>query len=276
MMIAVIIWLVSNGSNARADEALKLADYLYDQEAYPAAITEYQRFIFFNPKGENISYAYCQVGNANKHLRQWPEAIDAFKSAIASTANDSIRDERKIDLAVTMIASENYSAAEVELLRLAYFSKNEYLKSKASFFLCVNAIYIHRWNDARVALRNYEGSSSTIDTMFADAEHTPLKSPRLAKTLSTFVPGLGQIYAGNWFNGLNAAALDISLGYLVADALVEENYAGAMLDYFMLFFRYYQGNRENASTLAEKHNERLNQDFKVKILDQLYNDTAKK
>jgi tetratricopeptide (TPR) repeat protein len=267
---AIFAILVLACTNAKADQALELADFLYDNEAYDEAIIEYKRYIFFNPEGEYAVGSYRRIASAYRTMGGLSEAEDAYRQAINKAQNDSTREELKIDLAVVLISSQSYNDAEVELLRLAYFSKFPNIKSRASFYLCVNSIYRHNWKDAQIAYGNFSGYNSSVDSLLSHAREVKPKSPRLAKTLSTFMPGLGQTYSGAWFNGINAAALNAAFGYLVADALIKKHYADAFLEYIFLFFRYYRGNRQNSYLLAKKYNETVNRELSSKALEELY------
>ncbi|MCP4584238.1 MAG: hypothetical protein GY839_21710 [candidate division Zixibacteria bacterium] len=258
------------------DQALVLADYLFDSENYYEAVTEYQRYIFFNPDDEYLGDVHRRIGLAYRNMGQWQSAKDAIRKSIYTAADDSIRDERKIDLAVVLISSGNYSAAEMELLRLSYFSSYPSLKQRASFFLAVSCIYAYKWEEARVAFRDYTGNprglspaNANADSSFKAAVNLKLKSPGLAKTLSTFLPGSGQIYAGGFFNGLNALLLNSAMGYFVIDGLANKEYGDALVRYFLTFFRYYRGNRENAYNLALDYNEKLNRQQAGRILQEL-------
>ncbi len=259
---------------AYGDAALELADDLYKGQYYEESITEYKRYMFFNPGSDRLDYAFRQIGYAYRQNHELEKSIRAFGNAIAAAKNDSLADEIKIDLGVTAIASGNYEKAEAILLKLAYFDKHYNIKAKASLYLCINMIYKYEWSEARAAYANYlkyivdEANGVYLsDSLFLATADIHLKSPRLAKTLSTFLPGSGQIYAGNWFNGLNALIINGGLGYLAGDSIIEGNYADGILNYFMLFLRYYRGNRHNAETLTLLYNEKYNKRTADSILE---------
>jgi TM2 domain-containing membrane protein YozV len=84
----------------------------------------------------------------------------------------------------------------------------------------------------------------------------PLKSPRLAQWLSTFIPGTGQIYAGRVRNGLLSTAINATFFYLIADALRDERYVDSV-GISLVGLRFYWGNRSNAKQWAIEHNNKL-------------------
>ena len=87
--------------------------------------------------------------------------------------------------------------------------------------------------------------------------------------LSTFLPGLGQAYAEDWKNGLNALLLNGVLGYVTLNAAIERDYDDALLSFFFLFHRYYVGNRYRAAEAAQAFNDRKNRWYVEKILQAL-------
>jgi hypothetical protein len=72
------------------------------------------------------------------------------------------------------------------------------------------------------------------------------------------LPGLGQIYAGNYSDGLNAFTLNMGTGYLVINSLFEERYLDVLIVYLPLFYRYYDGNRYNAEKEVLDYNTEQN------------------
>jgi len=278
-MVAFRVWvgLVSGciilfyGICACADDTvLNLADRIFDSGNYEDAITEYKRFIFFNPTSDSVEYAYYKIGLAYRNEKRWRESMDALRQSIQSAGDDSIRNQREIDLSVVLIASENYSAAEFQLLRIESFSKFPTLKKKASFFCGVASLYSFKWKEARGAFGKYfspkDESFLRIDSLLSKAEELNYKSPELAKWLSTFLPGIGQIYAGDWRFGLNALLLNGATGYLLFNNLLKGDYHNAVLIYFLLCRRYYLGNRYHAEKITEDYNNSLNKQLVQKLI----------
>jgi len=262
------------------DKCLDLARNLFDLENYEGTVTEYKRFIFFNPASDSVSYAYYQIGLAYRNERKWAESLAALRGSIQAAPNDSVRNEREIDLAVTLIASGNYSAAKFLLLKVESFTQFPTLKRKSAFFRAIASLYSFEWENARNAFQVYsndslEGNSSEtfsqVYSMLLKAQNLGYKSPALAKLLSTFLPGTGQIYAGDWRSGLNALAINILTGYFFFGNLIENNYRDAIFSYFLLFRRYYQGNRYHAEEAANQYNLHLNKKIAEGVFDALQN-----
>ena len=256
------------------DNALNLANHFFEIGSYENAITEYKRFIYFNPNDETISETFYKIGLAYRSQSNWKEALDAFRKSCANALNDSIRDERRITIGTTLIAKGNYSSAEFELLKISLFSKYTEVKKKAVFFLGVCYIYSFKWDEAEKSFTQYFLDStlnhfSKIDSLLAQAKNFKYKSPNLAKWLSTFLPGSGQIYAGNWLNGINALIVNGLTTYLLFDALVDKRYEDVLITNITLFERYYKGNRYNTKKMIELRNKKTRQAYAQKVLEYL-------
>ncbi len=274
IVLVVFLFLFGAGSLTAGDAAYEIANGLFDTGNYEEAITEYKRFICFNPDHEMCSDAYFRIGLAYRNQERWWEAVDAMRKAMAITADDSLRDERRISTAIILIASGDYSAAEFELLRVAHFSDNSFLKKKAFFFLGVRYLYAFRWEESRKAFEHYFSDSLSpeadeLDSLFSLSTGLVYKSPGVAKWLSTFLPGSGQIYCGEWRSGINALAINSLTAYLLIDALLDHRLQDVIIGHVTLFDRYYRGNRSNAEKAASSRNERLRRAFAKDILGRL-------
>lgn len=270
------------GTHAFAgDLALDLGDFLFETESYEEAVTEYKRFVFFNPTSDRASYAHYKIGMAYRNQRRWTESIKALEQSVDTAHTARGREERELALAAILIASGNYSGGEFTLLRLESFSQYPILRRKAAFLRGVACLYLSRWKEAREVFRAYFSEGATdefpkdvgirVDHALAQAENLRYKSSSLARLLSTFLPGSGQIYANDWRSGLNAFVVNTGIFYLVFGNLAGGDSQDALIS-FLIFGRYYFGNRLRAGQAAERYNKHLDQIWRRRILRILAND----
>jgi len=262
------------------DLALNLGDHLFNSGEYEEAITEYKRFVFFNPTSELVSHAHYKIGMVYRNEKRWAESLRALRQSIETARTESIRGDRELAVSTILIASGNYSAAEFQLLRIESFSPDQILRRKAAFFRGIACLYSSKWKEAREALQAYFSGSMNefpedvvmrVNSALMETENLRYKSSSLAKWLSTFLPGCGQIYADDWRSGLNALAVNSAIAYLVFGSFAKGDYKDALLG-LLVFSRYYFGNRFHAAQIAEKHNQRLNEIWTRRILRILMND----
>ena len=274
-LLAVGIFIAITMISDRLDRVLAIADRLLSEGQYSEAITEYKRYIFFNENREEsaIAYAYYKMGLAFRIQGQGTDAIEMIIRAIQSTSDENVREEYRIVLGITLIGQKQYSQADFLLLKVEMFSPYEKARKRAAFFRGICAIYTSQWEVAREAfLVFFSGEDSEInaigrriDELIDRAKRIHHKSPRLAKTLSSIIPGLGQIYSGDLFGGLNAFALNLATGYLCINGIVKKQFMDAIFNSFFLFERFYTGNRKNAIEAANRKNNSLNQRLALEI-----------
>ena len=273
--IGLISLLLCIAYPSGADQVLDLADSLFSLQSYQEAITEYKRFVYFHPQGEQTSYVFYKIGLACRAEQRWQEAFQALRNSIHTAQNDSLKDERRIALAVTAIASANYDPALVQLLQVSHFSRFPSLRQKALFFQKIAYIYTFNWAGARKAFDQFHthcdeyAEAQEVDSLLIVAQHLPYKSPTLAKLFSTLLPGSGQIYVGHWRDGINALAINGLTTTFLLKAIAQEHYWDASGIFFSLFERYYLGNRRNAAEGAIDYNQQLNQRCAHRILQTL-------
>lgn len=274
--VAVILLFFAAFTVSASDPALDLGDHLFALGDHGAAITEYKRFLFFGADHPQVGEVQFKIGLAYRAQEWWTEAVEAMIAAIQRTTETELQAGRRVELAVTLIASGAYDLALVELIKVDMQSQSAQLRQRARFLRGVAYLYQFKWEQARSVFEVYfdqipsaARAAAGIDAFFSEAINLPQRSEKAARLLSTFLPGLGQTYAGDWKNGLNALLLNGVLGYVTLDAAIERDYDDALLSFFFLFYRYYTGNRYRAATAAQTFNDQENRRHVETILQAL-------
>ena len=272
-VLAIILLFFFVATVSASDLALDFGNHLFAMENYDAAITEYKRFLFFHPDHPQVVEVQFKIGLAYRAQKWWTEAIEMMTAAVQLTTETELQAERRVELAVTLIAGGAYDLALVELIKVDMQSQSARLHQRARFLRGVAYLYQFKWEQARSVFQTYfdeipsaSRAAAEIDALFLTALSESQKSERTARLLSTFLPGLGQTYAGDWKNGLNALLLNGVLGYITVDAAIERDYDDALLSFLFLFYRYYAGNRYRAAEAAQAFNDRESRQHVEKIL----------
>ena len=247
---------------------LALGKHLFTQGNYDAAITEYKRFLFFHPDDARIAEVYHNIGLAYRAQGLWTEAITAFRVAIYHATDDESKSKYQLTLAVTLIATQDYDLAQLELIKVTLRSPSALLYRRALFLRAVAYIYQFRWDEAREVLKNWS-TDENLDALFDETVNIAQKSVRVTRILSTILPGAGQVYASDWRGGINALLLNSALGFLTVDAALNRHYADALLWGGLVFWRYYRGNTFRAGQAAEQFNQQRTQQAAEAILQRL-------
>lgn len=247
---------------------LSLGKHLFAQGNYDAAIIEYKRFLYFHPEDERIGEVYYNIGLACRAQGLWTEAVTSLRTATHLATDDDAKSEYQLELAVTLIAAQDYDLARLELVKVTMRTLPTQLYRRSLFLQAVASLYQFRWEDARESLRNYT-TDERLEILFEEATDIPLKSAKVARVLSTILPGAGQVYAGDWRGGLNALLLNGVLGFLAVDMVLNEHYVDATLWGGGIFWRYYRGNTFRAGQAAERFNQQESRSATDAILQRL-------
>ncbi|MBN2357701.1 tetratricopeptide repeat protein, partial [candidate division KSB1 bacterium] len=195
MCLVCVETAAATDGDAIPDQALSLGAYYLQQQNYPAAITEFKRFIFFHPDDEHTSAVYLLLSRAYAEQEQWDPAVKNIRAAMHLARRDSVIESCRITLATYFLAQGELSSAEFELTRLVHFSDNASIRSKALFFLGLCHVYQYKWGQARSRFEKVAHmlpDYGTVDSLLQEGTRFSYKSPQKAKWLSTFLPGAGQ------------------------------------------------------------------------------------
>ena len=260
--------LFSDSTALAEDLPLSIGKHLAAQGNYDAAITEYKRFLFFHPDDTRVGEVYYNIGLAYRAQGLWTEAITGLQTAMHLAEDSESKSEYQLELAVTLIAAQDYDLARLESIKVMMRSPSTELYRRALFLQGVACIYQFRWEEARETLQAYT-TDEGLKTLFDEALNMPQKSVRVAKVLSQILPGMGQIYVGSWRDGLNALVLNGALGFLTVDAVLDGYYVDAGLWGALIFWRYYQGNTFRAEQVVEQFNLRTSRQMADNLLQRL-------
>ncbi len=247
-------------------KAANLADHFFSEGNYREAITEYKRNLFYIDKSEEKWLTMCKIASSYLFLEDKTNTIIYINKAKDFSTNDSLSDEIKLFQANSYLFFKDYQLANLLLYRLVNFSKYSVIINKAKKIIILKFILAHEWDELNDFLEKNKIASSVDDVkkIIADEKEKTL-IPSWAGTLSTFFPGLGQFYAGDVENGLNAVLLNGFLLYSVLNSFIIKDLVDC-ITWSMLLYRYYVGNIEKAEKIVEKENLQLDYQTKKRTL----------
>lgn len=268
---ATVYLLLVTVCASAADHVPTMADSLMAAAFYDEAITEYKRFLFFNTGTAAASRQYAKMGYCYAELGDWERSIESMDAAIVYAAQDSLRNQRRLDRAAVLIAAGRFEEARFDLDTMFHHSRRESVRKRAGVLLLLSKVLTHDWNAALSSYRDLSGSDvirhETLERSLIEASQTEYKSPDTAVLLSSFIPGAGQAYSGHWLSGINALILNGAFAYITGYSIVNEHYGAAILTFLFLLKRYYNGNRYQAYQAAVVENEKTNERLQREILD---------
>jgi TolA-binding protein/TM2 domain-containing membrane protein YozV len=254
------------GSTASQPPLFAFAQALFAAGEYYRAIGEFQRFLFFQPQHPLAAEAQLTLGLALFCGERWLPASEVFRR-VARTAPDSAK---RAEAALWMAETQARGGDQAEAIRLFQELIRQYPESRfaqrAAYLIGWGHVQQRRWPEARDAFAQvdatspYGASAERLASVLAAPPELPHRSPAVARTLSTAIPGAGQIYTGHTLDGLIGLGLH---GALIAGTIAS---VGAGLEAaagISAFFTwgFYRTQMSNAATLATDFNAQAEQRF---------------
>jgi hypothetical protein len=229
---------------------LTLADSLYAHGYHDAARIEYLRCFFFYPElrqelRPRLNYAISVLESDEPSgieelygiVNDFPELPDSVIDEIATKYMEAGR----YYLATNLLEKEE----DNDLLGVAYLLDDQLINARNTF----------------LRNGNYEMAAKIEDFL----QH-PMKSEKTALLLSLFLPGSGQIYAGNLRRGIMDFLVNLGSGYLLYNAVKQQKYVDASLIFFFLVNRFYLGSLNNAQKSALEYNEKYITEWRKNVV----------
>ena len=276
--ILCICWLITTISLANISEnpaIQKATKYCLDGD-YDQAITEYKRFLFFHPDHPQKSLVNLQMGKVFIQLADFESAIDLLQGAFQRTRDVAQKLQIGLQLIPVLIAENQTDRAVIVcnqvLTQLDQTSANVNSADRARiyFFLGISELYRQNWKVAKAAFLASDLVSLEVITLLDESGKKDVnKSASIAKWLSTFCPGLGQLYAGEWADGINSFLLNGVIASYMGHLFSSGRRQSAILLGSSILWRYYNGNRQNAVKAVVRYNTLMNEKKINRVLDQL-------
>ena len=231
------------------------------------ATTEYLRYHFFNPKTALTPYVTYRLGLSFSREGEFSKASRYLKRALRQTKSKHAKAFVRYGYAMVLIAANKVNLAHIHLLKLHRDDTPPEVAEAALVLSLLLSTMQENWRGAHATVSRLEErwrqhsqrleKVRAIKSILHDLQTTtPKKSPNRARKLSTFLPGLGQFYAGAFKAGVNALALNALNSYFVGSRIQQKKYGDALLFASVIWWRYYKGNKVHAEEEALRTNQR--------------------
>lgn len=251
-LLISLIALASNAPSQTVAETRAFADSLYDAGRLDEALPVYQRNAYFiRPSVDPVllsRIADCFIAGGDLE-----KALEFYDHSYFAQSNDSIKKEVLFRKSACYLRSQNYNFALMELLNLED-NLSPGFEKKRNFYLGMTWFGLEEFSKAgnyfQMAVED-PLSKQKIKEMFADTMHFYRPNPKLASWLSIFLPGAGQIYSGEIWQGANSLLLTgffVGLGFYIVTVT---SLIDAIVTALPWFQRYYQGGFQAATHIAK-------------------------
>lgn len=270
--------------NSPSESQLLYADALFDEGEFDAAILEFKRYIFYNPQSDVLDYARYRIGQSHYYRHRPADAQKSLERLLSDYPQSPFRLHARFMLGKTFMDSEDFARARNEFHPIIESSSpplSPRMRGDERGGISAQAQYLQAWSylserDWYSAIAEFRKVSQfqpnsplsikaerLADTTLAGIR-SPRKSPTLARWMSTFLPGSGQIYAGKITNGLISTAFNAAFIYLLVDSIRDKRYVDTA-GIYIIGARFYWGNIYNATQSALEYNRNIEESLLEKL-----------
>lgn len=246
-------------------ELHSFADHQLEIKNFDEAEYAYQRIAFFDT-GTFRSQVYQSLGNLHFQKKDYYQAGIYYDLAYTTVQKDSIKTQLLLKKSFAWLLLEKPHNALIEL----YSIDDSIYKRKTNFYFALAYFQIEDWklsgNYFKKAFHDDPIKTMAIESLFKNHLAKKKKSASKAKALSIVIPGLGQLYAGDYKNAFYSALLTGGLGLLFIHTGLNYSYLDAILSVFPWLHRYYLGGVKKAGLIAGEKEKQRKEELYLKLL----------
>ncbi|MBL6963595.1 MAG: hypothetical protein ISR55_07220 [Bacteroidetes bacterium] len=249
-------------------QTLAFADGQYEIQNYEAALKSYKRILFFD-QGEMNEKIQSKIANCYFHIHDFQKALFHYDLAFSFSVDDSLSNEYILKRVLIYVLQDEFFFALQELLNVDE-KISAYFLHKKEFYHAIIDYQTDRFDSAEKHFIQAVGSadsvySSHIKKLFG-LYNLNKPNPKTAKVLSIFLPGAGQLYAGDFKNAINSFLLTAGFACLFIVTAKNLTPIDALLSVFPWFQRYYMGGFAKAEYIAILKKEEKKQQLFAEIM----------
>ncbi|MGB3618133.1 MAG: tetratricopeptide repeat protein [Catalinimonas sp.] len=253
-----------------ADLTRRRADSLFRTGRYEAAISLYDRLLFFDAAGPGVeanlrlAVSYFETGDFNRAARHYDAAYFAADT-------DSLREEVLLRKGLSYLLAQRPQEALIELLSLPAGTDPH----RRQVYLGLTYFLLRDYEPAEAALLSVVPPErhAGVREVFRRARRAERRfRPGRAQWMSAFAPGLGQLYVGDVRSGINSAAINGAFAYLFVSTTLNYGIGSAFLTVLPWFQRYYFGGIKKVGVLATQRGDNRRRALYLELVDALEGD----
>lgn len=223
-----------------------------------------------------LKKAECLVQSGN-----FPEAEKTTERIMYTNLNDTLIAESHHWSALCSYLAGNFSNAENHLLQMNTFIHDSTLTVNSQLLYALVLNELKRWPEAKEKAMKAINSSAIsasekdslrkkINQLYVPENYPRMKKLLKAQKMSAFLPGLGQLYAGYFWEGTASAFLNVASVGFMGYCIYTKLYFTGIITGSGVFSKFYLGGSRRLEYLVNKRNYKelrtYNDKLKVAIL----------
>lgn len=258
LCIAFIFLCAPYLSSAQQPDSLDLRALALEREVFEAESVAEQ------------NGALCRKASVRKQQGLYAEALKELGRVRVYALGAEALGDYYYELALCALLAEEYDAALVAAEEGRFYVADNDALVPIALVEALAAAQVGEWERSERAARTYathtRGNDALMERALADyyASVPSLRNPMAAYWLS-LVPGLGQMYAGEWWSGAVSLVTNGALGAFAVGEVVAAHYLSAWAVGGGLLSQTYFVNMERARLLAERRNTKTLTEYAQKL-----------
>ena len=188
----------------------KFADFLYEQGDYLRAADEYQRYLFYKPQDtEQIHY---KIAVSYRFGGKTEQAIQGFETLLRTYPESQFASRAYYQIGATYFLMDQFDQSRLFLHEALPRITDTRQHAEAEQLIGLSYLKQKRWSEASEVFKTLRASdvmpirekAMVYHTYAEKGVHLSTRSPFLAGTLSTIVPGAGRLYTGRLGDALTS------------------------------------------------------------------------
>ncbi len=260
--------------------SLAKADSLYQNGEFFEANIECERVIYFSSNPNKQRVALYKKALALKQIGQYTKAVDALQQIRVSNPNDSLFFLKHYETALCQFLAEDFVGGTSTLKYYEMLTATSTMNADMAVIKSLTLNSTHQFDKALAAISQYadalpDSSRSEfiaqVEKLYSKKHRPRILKPELAKNLSMFVPGSGQMYVGNIGEGALSFLLNLaSLTFGVYHVYLRFYFTGYVVG-FSLLNKFHKGGMRRVKNLAEVKNKKRTAEFNANLLKLIEN-----
>jgi len=235
------------------------ADSLYNAGKYADAVIAYERAAFFADTNRTLyNYALLKKAQSCKLTGNYQKSFETLQRTDAFALPDTLRAAVKYETVLNAYLAGLFKEAELELKQYEHTTPDTAQTNQLLFLKILTLNELQKWAEAKTCLEQYlvlrRLPPHLANEYYAFMKNPRLRNPQKARRLSTFMPGIGQIYGGNVGQGVLSAGLQAGFLAFGVYHFWQGFYVTGFTTGFALFQAFYFGGIENAEQATVKKN----------------------
>ena len=265
LLLLVFVFLPGTLLAGTFDQQLQFADSLAAENDHYRAITEYKRFLFLQPDSSLAPQARLSIATSLIAGKRWQQADKSLEDLFSLHPRSPEAAKGRLIYANIAYERGDFSVARDRYRELAKNVDHPETLDYSNYK--IGWTFLEQDNPQKARTLFSLLPQHQKELLFEDLETyqgLPQKSPFLAGSLSTILPGAGQAYTGRLQQAAVSFLLNGAFILGTIEAFNNENYAvGGILLFFEI--GWYGGNIYNAVNNAHKFNKRTKHEFKQQM-----------